>query len=153
MKRSLLAALGLSVVFAAAPGSALGAADVFSVGGGWIGDKAAHFSLSAHDRPTGDFGQVTVNEEALSYRVDVKCVFVFGMRATIAGFVDRVSANTLGVDIGDPAIFFAGDGGQPSGEAPVDDLRGDFAGDGLFCELPFVFAPNVTQGNININFW
>jgi hypothetical protein len=85
MKRMSLV-VGVGLLWALAlPGAALAqGADVYGVGGGKIFGGVSSFSLSAHEGPGGDFGQVQLKQPDLEFDAltDVDCVNVFG---TVAG--------------------------------------------------------------------
>ena len=159
MKRMFLVfAIGLLWAWSL-PGTALAAgADVYGVGGGKIAGGAASFSLSAHEGPNGDFGQVQakVPSEPLDVLTDVDCVNVFGMAgaggAWISSVVKKVNPDNLeGLAPGDPVLWVVNDGGSPSPPTPVDAILGFFRVTAN-CKtlLPQFHPPNVTSGNISI---
>jgi hypothetical protein len=169
MSRFLLGLVVLAVVAlsAAATAGAGTGADVYGVGGGWVGfppvtgPKNVHFDFSAHTGPNGDFGHVRFDILdplfPLEAKVDVDCVNVYPVPpfrggAWIAGIATRVSPepNLYGVATGDRLFFSALDGGEPSGSMPVDSFEGWFdLGD---CNLlaPYTPPPDVTHGNVVI---
>jgi hypothetical protein len=60
--------------------------------------------------------------------------------------------NLYGIMPGDQLLFYAVDGGQPSATTPVDQFDGFFGTAGACKTLSFLgYAPDVTQGNVNIS--
>jgi hypothetical protein len=157
MKRMfLVVAIGLLCAWSL-PGAALAqGADVYGVGGGKILGGVGSFSLSAHEGPVGDFGQVQVKIPEIDILTDVECVNVFGMAgaggAWIGSVVKKVNPdNPLGLAPGDRTLWLVNDGGSPSSTTPVDFIEGIAFGN-IDCKaLPPEFViPNVTSGNILI---
>jgi hypothetical protein len=160
MRKLLVIGVALVLASALAGSAAAAGADIYAVGAGKTDVGTLHFSMSAHEGPNGDFGQVGVTElsgvSSVSYKVDLDCVAVNATfdTAHVSGIVKKVSPvpNFLSVDVGDRLNFLAEDNGEPSPPTPVDAfLRSPF-GNFAACDiLSLVFAtPNVTQGNVNI---
>jgi hypothetical protein len=141
-------------------------AGIHGVGGGRTDGGFVKFDLSAHTGPHGDFGQVKVTQTGptgqleVSYWLDVECVHIHGPagvdRGVIRGFVRRVSPspNMFGVELGDSLIVLIKDGGNPSGQLPVDDFVAphiDILAP-VSCKNLFWVGDvnNVTQGNVAI---
>lgn len=177
--RRLLSILGLLTAVLAVAMLVVGAADsvasnpsngadIYGVGAGQRagpGGGTTRFDLSAHKGATGhpDFGHVAATNEIANFDVyvDVDCVKVSGLTgdstAVISGIVRRVTPvpNILGVGPGDRQTFDVEDGGEPSAGV-VDGFYVEF-GETLSCDLllpppPGALPPNVTQGNIRIDF-
>jgi hypothetical protein len=122
-----------------------------------------HFEVSAHERLTGDSGQIGVRvstpTQEVSYSIDVTCAnmqapFAGQQQGLIQGIVDRVTPvpNVLGVTVGQRRLTFIADRGEPSSPTPVD-FFGDFV-DFIPPDTCKFFTStsglNVEQGNIEI---
>jgi hypothetical protein len=147
-----------------------GVGDAHGTGAGRTTAGMLHFELSAHQRLTRDFGQVSVRLSAptgqVSYRVDLDCVHLHPLlphpasqppneKGVLGGVVRDVTPvpNVLGVVPGQRRFTFIQDGGNRSGGAPVDtfvDVLGAVAPQA--CKITFLLAGplNVEQGNVNI---
>jgi hypothetical protein len=135
-------------------------ADIYAVGAGTTDVGTIHFSLSAHEGPNGDFGQLgvtqTVGLQTITYKLDLDCVNVNAMfdTAHVSGVVKKVEPvpNALSIEEGDRRAFFLEDNGEPSPPTPVDAfIPSPFAPMASCDAVSLVSAtPNVTQGNVNI---
>ncbi len=149
-----LAALAAAVLIVPTA-SAGSTASIRGVGAGQTADNFFHFELSAHvenkeDTPETGFGQVHVETGTLGrVIIDVRCVkvLVVGVpHAYITGVITE--PETLA---GQPADVFVSDGGEPSGDMPVDGFEFALGGGdpNTFCQLVAGYVPpNVTEGNI-----
>jgi hypothetical protein len=157
-----------TVAFFGATASSASASAIYATGGGWVSvplltsKHYIHFDISAHSGPQGDHGQFgfTINDPTapLDVKVNVDCLNVFpflGMGvAWGGGAITKVSPqpNYASLMPGDQLVFYAVDGGQPSGTAPVDEFIPDFGAPQLCKTLTFTgYNPEVTQGNVNIS--
>jgi hypothetical protein len=167
MRKAL--AIGTALVFSfAAPAAAAspmtGVGDAHGTGAGKTSPLGfVHFELSAHERPTGDFGQVSVRTTTgdLSFKIEVTCVNLNALQPTggagfIQGVVTQASpvSNVAGIAVGHRHLIAITDGGEPSSIAPVDsfyDIIPDPFAPNTCKLMPFTATvPNVEQGNVNI---
>src|SRR6266571_9075186 len=154
----LVVAIGLLWAWSL-PGAALAeGADVYGVGGGKVLGDFGTFSLSAHEGPNGDFGQVVVKVPSypLDVVTDVDCVNVFGIAgaggAWIGSVVTKVNPdNPLGLVPGSRILWWVNDSGLPSSPTPVDYFNGFGVNNDCKTQAPAFGAPDVTSGNIVIN--
>ena len=122
-----------------------------------------HFEVSAHERLTGDSGQIGVRvstpTQEVSYSIDVTCAnmqapFSGQQEGLIQGVVDRVRPvpNVLGVTVGQRRLTFIADRGEPSSPTPVDSFFDvlDFIPPNSCKSFTSFSSPNVEQGNIEI---
>jgi hypothetical protein len=142
----------------------MGVGDAHGTGAGRANFGLVHFELSAHERPTGDFGQVSLRASLpageVSYKVQVTCVNLHPFPSTagaglIQGVVTQVSPvpNFAMIAVGDRHLTLISDGGEPSSTAPVDSFFDvPDPQPSLSCKgNPFTATvPNVEQGNVNI---
>ena len=153
------------VQVAAAPTASQRVGYAHGTGAGRTNLGMVHFEVSAHERLTGDSGQIGVRvstpTQEVSYSIDVTCANMQApapvsgaQEGLIQGVVDRVTPvpNVLGVTAGQRRLTFIADRGEPSSPTPVD-FFGDFVDfippDSCKIFTSFSFS-NVEQGNIEI---
>ena len=156
-KLVFVASIAIAMVLTSAP-TARGA-DIYGVGGGWVGPRLLHFAFSAHEGPDGDYGQAVVRTAdglaPLEVTADIDCVNVVGQGAIFTGVVTKVSPepNVFGIFVGEEVGADVFDGGEPS--AGVVDTFAVFTGAVApppACKFFAPFSsPDVTQGNVTVN--
>jgi hypothetical protein len=154
---------GLAAWVAGCCGTATPLPYAHGTGAGRTSVGMVHFEVSAHERLTGDSGQIGVRvstpTQEVSYSIDVTCAnmqapFAGQQQGLIQGIVDRVTPvpNVLGVTVGQRRLTFIADRGEPSSPTPVD-FFGDFV-DFIPPDTCKFFTStsglNVEQGNIEV---